>query len=69
MFYEVFLKIDDQGGRNIGRTYEQVKADNPFRAAVVAEERSDALYNGRLLAHAYKVNRIPAAQVAVPAAA
>jgi len=59
--YEVFLKLD-QGGREIGRTYEQVKASDPFKAAVVAEERSDALYGSKILAHAYKVNRIPAAQ-------
>jgi hypothetical protein len=66
--YEVFLKLD-QGGREIGRSYEQVRACDPFKAAVVAEERSDASYGGKILAHAYKVNRIPAAQVAVPAAA
>lgn len=66
--FEVFLKLD-QGGREVGRSYEQVKARDPFKAAVVAEERSDALYGGKILAHAYKVNRIPAAQYAVPMAA
>jgi hypothetical protein len=69
MFFEVYLKLDDQGGHEIGRSYEQVRAGDPFNAAVVAEERSDALYAGKILAHAYKVNRIPAAQIAVPAAA
>jgi hypothetical protein len=61
MFFEVYLKLD-QGGREIGRSYEQVRARDPFKAAVVAEERSDASYGGKILAHAYKVNRIPAAQ-------
>ena len=68
MFFEVFLKLD-QGGREIGRSYEQVRARDPFKAAVVAEERSDALYNGKILAHAFKVNRIPAAQATLPLAA
>lgn len=68
MCYEVFLKLDTQG-QEIGRSYEQVRAGDPFKAAVVAENLSDSRYGGKILAHAYKVNRIPAAQFAVPAAA
>ena len=66
--FEVYLKLD-QNGREVGRTYDQVKAANPFKAAVVAEEKATACYGGKILAHAYRVARIPAAQYAVPMAA
>ena len=66
--FEVFLKLD-QGGHVIGKSYRQVKAKNRFLAAIKAEEQIEILYGGKILAHAFRINRIPAAQFAFPTAA